>query len=880
MINIYKSIIMLIMCAILVACGGGSSGESQKKDSKILTELSFQPQILSGNYKQGTSLTLTTHITLSNSEILKKGIPFIKIIDADNILTETRNFIPINANSLSATFQTNPQLPLGLHKGTIKVQLCSDEKCSIPYMDKFAELPYSISVTEEKAPLNISILGSTQSTVYSSGISPNDIEINIEGFNLKWTAKTTASWFKTNKISGYGNDRITLHYNTSHLTPGNYSEKIIIESDDGQEAEVPLELTVLETQFQLTSDIPQFSAVNGSSILPQKINFELNSSAHTSWNATSSANWLKIDPENGTTPSMITLQPVTTNLSNGSYTADIILASDKATTKKIPVNLYLMEPLLGSSTNAINFGDLSGKDFSSQTLFFNLSTDQYWNWELHDLPLGIISSAVKGKVNQNGTSINLAIDPTRFPTGVTSKIIKITAKINGDYIELPITLNINIAERKLLASEWGIAFTSKPEISSLEKEITIFDNYHSNLEWTASSDQPWLNITKSGNTKDNNTLKVNAAPNSLPKNTMSYATITIKSNSTQIKPIYIKVGLWKDDLLKSPVPVNLANFLNSKADASSIKIPTLDKIRPFIYAVNPNDQNIGIGIYNVYTLTKTADIKIENVNEILNLAVSPDGDKLYARVKEHKYNNLPARLTTKVYDLYSLKQISEIDTPNFGRIMRINGLDTLLVSDGFYILENSSHKKVVIGGISAFSNDGSKLFLRPTVSDRNDDLRKVLEIDISPSYDILTRTLSSVPSHPLVNWNIAINNNYIYNAEECNISDINLKVITSFKKPQNTESVGMSFDNKGNSVCAYVEMVETIEYNPSDPNSYNTNTVYKYYLSFFNNSGEVVKKYPISSNNINYYRNNITRLPDGLSYISLIDYNGYIVMSP
>jgi hypothetical protein len=265
---------------------------------------------------------------------------------------------------------------------------------------------------------------------------------------------------------------------------------------------------------------------------------------------------------------------------------------------------------------------------------------------------------------------------------------------------LPDTPPAALGQRKLLASQAGVALTSTPTWSRLSYQLSVRENTGAKVNWHARSDQAWLTVTASG---DNLVLRAN--PTTLPSAAISYATVTLVSDEAGVTaPEPVKVALWKSDSAPSASVRVEQNYRQIAADP----------IRPLVYV---NNADAGIDVYNLYTQAKVARIELPGA-QLGTMAVSPDGAKLFAL-------DLAAKAVLTV-DLATRARIatwaaSGVDAGTDILAMRPNGQQVVLLGDGSAFDVASGKllgtanllEQIYIGPLSlAATTDGRRLFVQ------------------------------------------------------------------------------------------------------------------------------------------------------------------------
>ena len=487
--------------------------------------------------------------------------------------------------------------------------------------------------------------------------------------------------------------------------------KVTVHSDDGQTADVPFTLEVIPTQFAITSGIPSFTAINGSAIPAETVSFELDSKATSPWLATSSTVWMNASPLSGTTPAVVTLQPEPNkgNLASGTHTSDLVLSSTGIANKTITTSLDLIKPTLSAPNISVTLGGAKGRDLiSEQTILASLNTGATsWPWTMSALPSWLSSSTPTGTVNQAGSNVAFRPVVTNVTPGSVSSTASITASVNGDSVSLPITVNLNADQRRLLVSEWGIGFASTPIGNVLSRTITVSDNFGGALNWNATSDSAWLSVTSNGTTGSASSITLTANPASLPMDAMSYANVTVSTGTPSVGSAVIRIGMWKG-----------ATVLASLTEVPLTMSGVIDKIRPYVYSKNATS----IDIYNVYTAQKINTIA--NVGGILGeMTISPDGSRLY--VMDAASQSMAVVDLTTLTKIANWPLVKAVDSLNMIPLIAIrpNGVEVVLAGDGTAYEEGRSQgatgmtSNAIFGmGRFAATNDGNTLYYSDILS--------------------------------------------------------------------------------------------------------------------------------------------------------------------
>lgn len=606
-----------VLCAAfwVTACGGGGGGGGGSSPSAPAPLLSFSPSTVTANVEIGTSATLTVRATARDTSQFSSTI-YVFVVDSAQVLAGDVQISAIDASNVSATLHTKPSLALGRYQGNFQVKLCKDSACASEFSGSPVALPYDITVVN--APLRASLTSAALTSVHrgESISTVSSFDVTIKG--LTWTAQAADSWLQVVNGSGSGNGGFQLRYLTAGLAEGSHASSVTVTASDGQSVKLPISLQVLPVSFVLTSGVPSFTAVNGAPIAPAPLSFDVDNKVASNWTARSQADWLVLSPGAGVTPGTLSLQPDPSrgNLASGSYAGELVLSSAGVADKSVLTQLRLTLPTLSSSATSLTLGGDSGHDFSTaQKLTIALNTgSKSWPFTLSGLPAWLSSATASGSVGQAGAELSFTPVVDKLSAGSSAATVVAKAVVNGDSISLPLTINVNADQRRLLAAEWGVALASSPVGTSLTRSIRISDNYGGTLNWTASSDAAWLTVSASGSTGGQLSLAADAT--SLPDNAVSYATVTLATTAPNVLGTTVRVALWKS---------SGAGMTMSKVQAPYMHV-VADRIRPFAYA---NNGATDIDVYNVYSGQKLRTLA--GVGAALGeMTVSLDGSRLYA----------------------------------------------------------------------------------------------------------------------------------------------------------------------------------------------------------------------------------------------------------
>jgi len=684
--------------AEFAAAGGGGTP---------VASLSFAPSELKGNFDSGASGNFSVVATVSDPSVFGSTV-YVYLVDSQRVLANRVVLSPIGTDRKSyyAVLYTSPTLAIGRYLGNLEVHVCRDVNCAAEYPGSPASLPYDLTITARA--LAATPIASTVATVHKGAPLSKAVSVRVNGPDLAWTATSDVDWLKLTNGKGNGSGSFVVDYDVAGLDVGTYTGAVTVRGSDDQTSKVTFTLQVLPTQFSMTSGTPSFNAVNGTTIAPQNLRFELDNKVASPWTATSLAPWLDATPLSGITPATLALRPDPSRgpLASGSYNGDLVLSSPGIASKTVTTQLTLVKPSLSVPSMGVALGGPKGRDLTtpaSVALTLNTGTNA-WPWRLSMLPSWLAANSTTGTVNGSGTTLGFSAKPAGVPAGTVSALVAVSAVVNGDTVTQPLMATLNVDQRRLLPSQWAVGFADTPTGSVLTRTLEISDNFGGSLNWTASSDSPWLTVTSSGTTDGVSTLVLAADPAALAPPILSYATVTVSTSTPGVEPAVIRVGLWKDATGLSAITKLAENYKEIEAD----------KLRPYVYA---HSGGTGIDIYHAYRATRIATIP--SVGGALGpMSASPDGSLLYVLdTSDSTLKVIDLKGTApKVSDSWKLDGKATAWTPLLA--IRPNGVEVVLVgqddqfSGGFAYTKGRSLGRTPLYGTPTASSDGRRVFVQ------------------------------------------------------------------------------------------------------------------------------------------------------------------------
>ncbi|XYJ11685.1 BACON domain-containing protein [Telluria sp. B2] len=678
-----------LLASLLGACGGGGGGGSSPPTpigtapptganppatgtpgtpppSSTPQVLTFSAPIAGATVEAGRSAAISADAVVTTpADFATASAVYAYIIDTNGVILPQVQITQTGTYSYRAVMQTVPSLAAGKYSGNFAVKVCRDANCAQQFPGSPMQLPYEITVTAPVLPVVTALpVSNLDLTINTGKAAPDPLSVRVSAAGRTWTATTEAKWITLLDASGSGDGAFRVKYDVSALALGMQTSNIVVKASDGQSVVLPVKAQLLPVAFSVDRNQITFTAINGAPIAAEAVKFNVADGAVT-WAASTNVPWLGITPTGGPTPGITTLKvdPAAGNLASGQYAGLVTISAPGVQTSTVPVTLNLSKATFKASSASITLGGTYGREHDQAAVSLNLNTlGNAHPWSLSAIPAWLGASAVSGQVSQTGASVNFSQILGALPTGTSVAALTATAKVNGDVLTTPITVTANRDAHKLLFSETGVAFASTPTWSRLSRTVTVSDNFGQASGWSASSDQPWLALSRNGKQ-----LTLSANPASLPDNAISYATVKLMSDDTTISTAEtLRVALWKGSTTPGSIKKLNKSYMHLKTDP----------IRPYLYA---NAGGTGIDVYNVYTAALVGTIG--NLGGALGeMSVSQNGATLYA------YDT--ANRNIVVIDLATMTKTatwplaSSID--HFSKLLAVrpNGVQLVIARDG------------------------------------------------------------------------------------------------------------------------------------------------------------------------------------------------------
>jgi hypothetical protein len=242
-----------------------------------------------------------------------------------------------------------------------------------------------------------------------------------------------------------------------------------------------------------------------------------------------------------------------------------------------------------------------------------------------------------------------------------------TGELRGSpqIIDVTYTIDQFKSRHNLVAVPNGVGFTSMPAASKLTRTVKVADSQGHAIAWSASADQPWVNVTAAGVTPGD--LTITANPTGLTPNAMHYANVTLTPGESGIaQNEIVRVGFWVGTI--NPVNVDVAGPFEEAI---------ADPIRPYVYVHN-GDQSLFVHDVNSGQRIRTIAVG----RTLGDMVVATDGSRLFAA---------SASAATTPIDLTTYAVGTALPGNAQGEIeyARVDGAELIATNTGSFINTNS-----------------------------------------------------------------------------------------------------------------------------------------------------------------------------------------------
>jgi hypothetical protein len=700
----FRAVLLAGLAAALWGCSGGGGGGGGGGSNRFVihadrTSVSF-------NYIQG-EIPAPQNIRLTwTGEPPPDGF-FTGATFQGTGLSE-RIEVSISETEAFATLSPARRLFAGTYSGTVQLLACSDAACNQRIGGTPITVSYTITVRNPvfTGPPLIELTHTRWTP------PPPGTTLQINDTAGTWTT-VAPPWIKLSQTSGTGPATVAVSLDPTGITrPGLFSDKVTVNGTGGVSQST--EVKVLVTQPMIMVDSLRFSGVNGSTFAPQTAVLTIgnNSSLTLPMSVTSAEPWLKINSASTSastsTPAAVSISvdPAGGMLASGEYSGAVNLrlgTPADAAIVPIDVQLSLTKATLTFTPGNLVLGGTLGRTFPSMPVSISLDTDSHsYAWSATGAQAWASLSRSNGTVSATPQPILLTPHWVQSTPGTATTTLHFSSQINGDLVTADLPVSFNLDTHRVIASDDGVALVDVPGTTwdRLSRTVKIKDNFGLNTAWTATADQPWLQVTAAGT--NGSDLVMTADTSGMSVDQLSTATVTISTtDATVAGPERIRVGLWVGSTAPStPLAFNaVSSFFWSAVG---------DPIRPYVYAYEQGTTSVRV--FNVYSGTELPRINGLPAGFLRAMFVSTDGATLYLW-GGNTVGFVPIDLASGAVGTPIPTMLSFLQGRDRFKYIRPNGVG-LLVDSSAEVFLASTGEILELGFISSFdvSGDSQRAF--------------------------------------------------------------------------------------------------------------------------------------------------------------------------
>lgn len=240
---------LAMVCATLVACGGGGNdGGTKESGSSSVSASSFQHAWLSFAQSELSLVSqagsVQSFLVLATLSRLIEEILNVVIEDNGGVVIPTGTVITqLNPQNFQATLSVSPNLAVGVYRNSLTIKLCLDNssRCLLPVPGSPWTIPYSLIVSpnawgaQTAAPLSFAYA--------EGGRDSHAVQLVVTGPGKSWSVVSKPAWLALSQTSGVTPSTLSASAQPG-LARGSYSGNIVFATPTGESASLSVTLMV------------------------------------------------------------------------------------------------------------------------------------------------------------------------------------------------------------------------------------------------------------------------------------------------------------------------------------------------------------------------------------------------------------------------------------------------------------------------------------------------------------------------------------------------------------------------------------------------------------------------------------------------------------
>lgn len=454
---------------------------------------------------------------------------------------------------------------------------------------------------------------------------------NVAGVGAAFPAgQGVPNWFHVVIVGTMPNFQVRLFPNSS-TPPGRYTATLLLGTGDANgtvlsSREVAVTMDVI-APVSMANDPFSANFVFGADVSGVTFGRNVHADQGT-WTATADVPWIAVPA--GTQSGSATLSPVVdgSGLGIGTHVGHVRVQNAELAQGPgiiLDVTINVEPPTIVLSRTSVVLGGADGTALDTQQLTASINTgtaSHPWSLVLTDADqLGWMTSDTQnGSINgAQNAAVQLGFAPGVVDPGTRTGTARFNITVNGVVFSESVPVTLNFESHRLVPESVGVALSSFPARDRLQRILTVGSSLgRSDVPWTATSNQPWLSVTPSGESGDPLTLSASTA--SLAQNQSHIAEVTLASTDETIKRNEtIRVALWVSGS-------NPTDLLSAPLMETQVQGLAVNPVEPLAYSVGFNNR---IYVHNVYTGALVNTLQPAGLTHAVELGVSEDGRLLF-----------------------------------------------------------------------------------------------------------------------------------------------------------------------------------------------------------------------------------------------------------
>lgn len=310
---------LILMTALVVACGGGGGGNSgggSGNSAQYSITLSQSSLELSAAYEPWGYISQDIDVTYRGDGVIV-GTPPGTMLPSWLSISDG---VPTGSGRARFSVAANTYgLSLGTYRTTLRFITGSEDGKNIVYKDISIVLTIQDKISVDQQEIYLNQLSPTEISANAS------FSINTISQQLGWNIKSNADWLSFSSTSGNGSRLINAAVNSSALPAGIYTAEVTVVAANQTEANISVTLNVEPRNvYAQRRAIALAATENTTRLIGSIIMVDLGGFSQPGWQVEPSEDWLSVDHIDG---NVINIIADPTGLDDGVHYARINVSS-------------------------------------------------------------------------------------------------------------------------------------------------------------------------------------------------------------------------------------------------------------------------------------------------------------------------------------------------------------------------------------------------------------------------------------------------------------------------------------------------------------------------------------------------------------------------